>query len=137
MIELTLTRRWFTPRSTIGILDYNGAFFCYTLEDLTRKKGIKIPDETAIPPGEYPFAVSYSPRFKTRLPLIQAVPGFEGIRIHSGNDSADTSGCILVGLDRDTDKVTMSRLALQMLLDRMKKDGEQGTIKIVQNLTVL
>lgn len=137
MIELTLTRRWFTPKSTIGIMNYNGCFFCYTLEDLARKDGIKIPDETAIPPGEYPFIVSYSPRFKTRLPLLQAVPNFDGIRIHSGNDSADTSGCILVGLDRDTDRITMSRLALQMLLDRLKKDGEQGTIKIVNPLTIL
>ena len=137
MIELTLTRRWFTPKSVIGILDYNGAFFCYTLEEVARKPGVKIKGETAIPPGEYPFIVSYSPRFKTRLPLIQAVPGFDGIRIHSGNDDKDTSGCILVGLDREHDRIRLSRLALQMLLDRMKKDGEQGTINIVQNLTIL
>ena len=108
MIELTLTRRWFTPKSVIGILDYNGTFFCYTLEDVAREPGVKIKGETAIPPGEYPFIVSYSPKFKTRLPLIQAVPGFDGIRIHSGNGDKDTSGCILVGLDREHDRIRLS-----------------------------
>lgn len=138
MIELTLIRRWFSAKSTIGLLDYNGRQLCYTLEDCARERGRKIPGTTAIPPGEYPFIVDKSKRFGRRLPLIQAVPGFEGVRIHAGNTDADTAGCILVGLERGgPDEIRLSRLALEMLMARLEKDGGQGIIKIIQPITVL
>lgn len=138
MIRLVLHRRWFTDKSTVGLLDYNDdPAFCYTLEDVAREPGVKVPGETAIPPGEYPFIINYSNTFKRKLPLIQAVPMFEGVRIHNGNNDSHTRGCVLVGLERDHNKVLNSRLALEMLMSRLEKDGGQGTIKIVQNLTIL
>jgi len=45
------------------------------------------------------------------------VENFTGIRIHSGNGSEDTSGCILVGFARQGDnRILTSRAALESLM---------------------
>ena len=80
---------------TIGQLFINERFICNTLEDGIRE--FKVAGETAIPYGRYKVEVTYSPKFKRMLPLLLDVPNFKGIRIHSGNTTKDTSGCILVG----------------------------------------
>lgn len=100
-----------TPGRTIGKLSCDGAFLCFTLEDPVRT-GPKIAHETAIPEGRYDVIITKSQRFGVMLPLLLRVPGFEGIRIHSGNTTADTSGCLLVGLSRDHDSIASSRIAL-------------------------
>ena len=62
-----------------------------------------IPGETAIPFGFYHGQVTYSPAFKREMPLIKNVPGFNGIRIHGGNNIDDTYGCILVAHNTDNE----------------------------------
>jgi hypothetical protein len=94
-VELRLTRKEFTDRSTIGELHVNGVFECFTLEDTVRP--VKIKGETAIPEGRYEVVVNFSERFQRPLPLLLNVPNFEGVRIHPGNTDKDTEGCILVG----------------------------------------
>jgi len=99
---------------TIGLLVVDGVFHGYSLEDAVRT-GPKVPGHTAIPTGRYRVTVTMSQQFKTYLPLLLDVPGFEGIRIHAGNTDADTSGCILVGTSRSPDAILESRSALLLL----------------------
>ena len=112
-MEITLKRRWFTDKSTIGELEA-GDFSCFVLEDVVREK--KIYGETAIPAGRYEIVVTPSNRFKRRLPLLLNVPGYEGIRIHPGNTAEDTEGCLLPGRIRGINTVGNSIPAFNELL---------------------
>ena len=102
-MNITLQRRPSTQHCTLGELSIDGVFECFTLEDVVREVAgepaadWKIAGETAIPAGRYQVIVNHSAHFGRDLPLLLKVPGFEGIRIHPGNDDKDTEGCILVG----------------------------------------
>lgn len=115
---LTLKRTYKGSKYTIGKLYINKEYFCDTLEDAIRKE--KIYAETAIPFGKYEVTISYSPRFKKNLPLLLNVPGFEGVRIHSGNTKDDTEGCILVGFNKEKGKVLDSRVTFTRLMNKIK-----------------
>lgn len=119
-MELRLERFLIGEKATIGRLLIDGEKFCYTLEDQIRPKGVKVYGQTAIPEGRYQVTMTWSPRFKLVLPLVNDVPGFEGIRIHSGNTADDTEGCILVGYNLAGDHINSSRLALAGLIERLR-----------------
>ena len=89
---------------TLGKMYLDGEFYGYTLEDMVRKPGQKVPGKTAIPAGSYKVTITYSNHFKKLLPLINEVPGFEGVRIHGGNSAANTNGCLLVAKNRDSSR---------------------------------
>lgn len=120
MKTLTLTRIAKRADYTIGRLeDENGVKICDTLEPTWRDfKGgeLKVPRKSAVPEGTYPVVVTKSKKFGKYLPLLVGVPGFEGIRIHSGNTVNDTEGCILVGQNLIKGKVLLSRLTLEKLM---------------------
>lgn len=80
-------------------------FICNTLE----------PFRIVTPAGEYSVMNTFSPRFNRYLPLLCCVPGHSGIRIHVGNTTKDTSGCILVGL---FDSVSHSLINSKVTFDR-------------------
>jgi hypothetical protein len=111
---MILQRRWYSERSTIGLLKL-GEFWCFTLEDRVRAPGVKVQNETAIPAGVYKVIIDFSQRFQRRMPLLLEVPMFTGIRIHSGNTPENTEGCILVGEWRAPDFVGDSRKAFLKL----------------------
>ena len=111
---------------TIGRLeDENGVKICDTLEGTWRdyQRGeLKVPRKSAVPEGTYPVVVTKSWKFGKYLPLLVGVPGFEGIRIHSGNTNKDTEGCILVGQNLEKGKVLMSRITLERLMKLIENE---------------
>ena len=117
-MQITVKRLHKTDTSTIGELLIDGLFECYTLEDVERP--VKIKNETAIPKGTYKVIINQSNRFKRLLPLLIDVPGFEGVRIHSGNSNHDTEGCILVGQSRNKNYIGQSRKAFEKLFKKMQ-----------------
>lgn len=130
-MKLRLNRHASGLTCTIGDLYIDGAHFCHVLEDIVRPE--KIAGETAIPAGAYRIDVTYSPRFKTNLPLLRNVPGFEGVRIHAGNNDKNTEGCLLVGQWAGGEFITNSRATLAALLERMDEAAEPMEIEIVNH----
>lgn len=125
-LDLVLERVQLDTDVTIGSLTLDGEWRCWTLEDPVRAPGVKVPGHTAIPPGRYRLAITHSNRFKRQLPLLQGVPGFEGVRIHAGNTAADTEGCILVGADRYPKSVGRSRVAFAALFVELQAAHKAG-----------
>ena len=91
-----------TDQRTLGTMTFDDGFVCQTLEDPVRE-GPKVYGDTAIPSGTFKITISRSKKFNKMLPLINDVPGFGGVRIHEGNSIEDTSGCPLVGMERNPD----------------------------------
>jgi hypothetical protein len=134
-MELTLNRIFLGSSATIGELLINDKHLCDTLEDRVRPEGEKVYGKTAIPEGTYEVKLTHSPRFKKILPEILNVPNFSGIRIHTGNSSKDTEGCILVGTwdGEKEDWVGNSRIAfdkLMSLLEEATNNKEKITITV-------
>ena len=104
-------------------------YFCDTLEPTWRdyKNGArKMKGCSAIPEGRYAVVISWSPKMQKWLPILLGVPMFSGIRIHAGNTSADTEGCILVGENRKVGMVVNSNTWLKRLKDRIVEAKERG-----------
>lgn len=137
---LELKRLHKTDKSTIGELSINGVFQCYTLEDVVRDKNNdgdladpgeeKVYGKTAIPRGTYNVVITMSNRFKKELPLLQNVPGFAGIRIHSGNKAEDTEGCLLLGRTRGVNTVMQSKLAMADFMVKLREGFKDGKVTI-------
>lgn len=123
---IELKRFYLGSKYTIGRLYVDGVYFCDTLEDKVRaftKEDPKVWGETAIPAGTYKVSVTYSPKFKRKLPYLHNVPHFTGIRIHRGNTHIDTAGCPLVGENKVVGKVINStpyELELTKLIEAEK-----------------
>lgn len=125
-MKLTLCRERTENNRTFGKLYVDNIYECETLEDAVRFTGEKVFGKTAIPFGEYVVIINHSNRFNRLLPLLLAVPNFEGIRIHPGNTIEDTEGCILVGTARVADTVVNSRVAFNILFEKMQTAIERG-----------
>lgn len=125
---------------TIGKLYIDGVYFCDTIEDKDRSlnqtmsindiKKKKVYGETAIPTGTYKLVIDYSNRFKKNMAHILNVPGYEGIRIHTGNSAKDSLGCIIVGKNKVVGKVIESRDTYNQLFPILQKAFKEGEIKI-------
>ena len=120
-MRITLVRIANRPTYCIGKLYIDGVYQCDVIEDTDRglddkmkeseilKK--KIKGQTAIPTGVYPVVITYSPKYKKPMPLIDKVKGYSGIRIHSGNTAKDTEGCLIVGKNKEVGELgSISRL---------------------------
>ena len=137
-MKIEVKRFYYGDKHTIGKLFVDGQYLCYTLEDKMRQEADKpvaewkVYSQTAIPTGDYSVMITLSNRFKKVLPILLNVDGFSGVRIHAGNSSADTEGCILVGMNWDgkSDFIANSRVALNLLMDKMSDAGSEIIISI-------
>ena len=138
-MNLRLVREPTVNGATRGCLFVDGHFACFTLEDAIREEAgqpvsaWKVQNQTAIPVGRYQVDITQSGRFKRLLPILLDVPGFAGIRIHSGNTTADTEGCILVGRTRGEQFIGESRLAFEELFPRLVAALADGVWIDVEN----
>jgi hypothetical protein len=135
MIKLFVARGTKAKTHTAGKMYWNGELLCYTLEDPVREingKPVgewKIKGETAIPEGKYRVILTKSPRFKRILPEVLNVPGYTAVRIHAGNQTKDTDGCILVGMydGNETDNwLGNSRKAEDLLVAKIQEAINTG-----------
>ena len=119
-MTLLLRRRPQTDGATLGELYVDGVFECFALE----------PDDDgphpAIPVGRYEVIITKSVRFGRMLPLVVGVPGRTGIRVHPGNTSADTDGCILLGTAHTGDVLHHSRIAVEDVQAKLARPLAHG-----------
>ena len=141
-MEWRIDRAWKKKGYTIsrvfldGVRFGDGRNYCSCLEDedrgLTSEMSVdeimkkKVYGKTAIPTGRYKVTMSYSPKFKKDMPLINAVKGFTGIRMHSGNTAEDSLGCLLFGANTEKGKVTNSRYWTALITGIIKAALERG-----------
>lgn len=125
-MELSVTRQPSEGGATIGEMLMDGEHCCYTLEDQIRPDGEKVYGKTAIPAGRYRVVIDMSNRFRCLMPHVLDVPGFEGIRIHTGNTDADTDGCVLLGITRGTNTIGQSRMAFAPFFERLQAALQDG-----------
>ena len=133
-MQIKIIRKWFTEKSTTGVLSINGIKCGFTLEDVARAEGVKIPGVTAAPAGTYKVVNDYSEHFKKIMPHILNVPRFEGVRFHGGNKPEDTEGCILVGLKKGEDSISMCQAVFDYLkgsIDEAMKNKEVVELTII------
>jgi hypothetical protein len=125
-MNLKLIRKFPAKDCVIGELYVNNQFECYTLEDIERP--VKIAGVTAIPRGIYEVVITFSERFQKPLPLLLKVPDFDGVRIHPGNTSADTEGCILVGKTKGQNVIEQSKDAFNALFSKLEAASKNEKI---------
>ena len=135
---ITSKRYLFGDNFTLSHLAIDGIRFApgpYILEDKVREVAggmpvatWKIPKETAIPVGRYRVEINMSARFVKRMIQLMDVPGYSGIRVHAGNTSHDTDGCMVTGKERDEKhgEVSGSRQALALLFPRVDSALQHG-----------
>ena len=105
-MNLKLIRTKKGKESTLSELYLEGKFVGYGLEDAVRET--KIKGSTAIPSGKYRLGFNtygaMNARYRKRFPELHRgmieildIPNFSYVYIHIGNNTGDTSGCVLVG----------------------------------------
>ena len=145
-MRIVLLRIANRPTYCIGKLYIDGVYFCDTIEDTDRGlddgmseaeiKQKKVKGQTAIPTGVYPVYITWSPKYKKPMPLIENVKGYSGIRIHSGNTAKDTEGCLLVGKNKEVGKVLESRKTYNALFQILNETDERIIIDIQRKYKV-
>ena len=150
MSIFTLQRTHHAGPSCFGKLFADGVFVCYTLEDEVREihgrpvADWKIKGATAIPSTfyagkTYPLTLEYSNRFGPGTLTVRDVPGYEGVRMHAGNTSADTEGCPLLGMAINSSGIVggTSRPAVQAVKDLVRSVYAKGgaCTLVVTNIT--
>lgn len=140
-MEAKLERAWRLETYTVGKVFVDGKRFSESMEDKDRGltqdmpldeiKRVKVYGETAIPTGTYTVKMTYSQKYKRMMPEVLNVPGYSGIRIHSGNTAKDSLGCILLGRNTKVGMVTESRKTCEEFERLLKAAGGECKLTIV------
>jgi hypothetical protein len=146
-MEIVVYRKYKKTDYTVGRLSIDGVTICNTMEDVDRGlddgmpdwkiRNKKIPNVTAIPTGRYEVEMNVvSPRFSKypfymevcqgKLPRLKNVKGFDGILLHCGVDHSNSSGCILLGLNKQKGKLTDSKETFKKVYTLMKQAHSRG-----------
>ncbi|WP_350308227.1 DUF5675 family protein [Gabonibacter massiliensis] len=114
---LILVREEFYTDRTLGSILFRNNLYVRTLEPPYYPPGHPRHNarRTAVPLGLYRLKFHDSPRFGPSKIYLSDVPHRSGILIHAGNTPPDTTGCILVGCDLRSGRLTESCVALQQL----------------------
>ena len=118
MTQVTLTRKRVDGKAVYGEIAFNvgDKNYCYpTLENA----------DYLIPEGTYPLERTWSPKFKKQMPIIQNVPGRDGIRIHRGTLPEHSTGCVLVNFEAQT--------MINIMFNYIEKYCEDETVQILIN----
>jgi len=96
--------RTYQTTKTTGEIIIDGTVFGYTIEDIGRPFGIKIPAETCIPEGLYKVAYTDSPKFGRKMLQLYTDDltkhcthggvSFSGIRVHHASGTEHVEGCV-------------------------------------------
>jgi hypothetical protein len=123
-MNLELIRTYF-PEGTNGILLFDGAAICSTIELPWKNNEPRI---SCIPEGKYGLVKRYSPRHKCHFEL-KDVPGRQLILIHPANDAIhELQGCIApVTVITGIGKGSFSRLALKKITSLLFPVLESGS----------
>jgi len=115
-MRIILQRTGMSLDGTFGMISTGGGNpLCLTLEDpwLENQR-----NKSCIPAGVYTFSPHHGAKYQN-VWRADHVPGRSGILIHAGNTTADTEGCILVGLELGAvggkDAILQSKKALDYL----------------------
>jgi hypothetical protein len=141
MMEVIIDRAWKRGNYTVGKVIIGGKRFSESMEDKDRGltqdmsekeiKDVKVYGETAIPTGVYTVKMTYSQKYKRNMPEVLDVPGFSGIRIHSGNTAKDSLGCILLGRNTKVGMITESRKTCKEFERMLEAAGGECKLTIV------
>ena len=132
-INLLLIRDTFNEVCTLGKLFLNGEWVGDTLENPWKNNQRNI---SSIPANIYPVRLRYpveSVKFKYTHLLIQDVKDRGLILFHRGNTAKDTSGCILLGVSREHNRVNKSKYALDLLIKEILLLGNENITLTIKN----
>ena len=152
-MKITLKRLKMSPKKTytIGHLYIDGKYYCDTIEDIDR--GLtqdmplseimrkKVKHLTAIPKGTYQVTLKVkAPKFSIKpyyknfcdgyVPRLLEVPGFDGILMHKGTTEKDSSGCLILGLNKKAGSVSNSQECFEKVYNKLKTAKDKITITI-------
>lgn len=97
MIRLELTRKKYTDKQTIGIMDvYRDNIFICSFATLEQEWNNNETSNSCIPPGFHKLEKYNSNKHPDSFILINTEPRTY-ILIHKGNYNTHTTGCILLG----------------------------------------
>lgn len=127
------------PDKTFGKLYKEKLYLCETLEDIVRKEGEYVKEETALPYGKYRLSITYSNTFKKQMILLTNVRGGKlmyhgdaidtiGARFHGGNRVIHSKACILAGRTRTTEGIKDCAAVNQMLIDLVRAADQEGEV---------